>query len=61
MIGKRDIVVTIVYTSDYTNGTGKINELTVRTSADTEIVEYPTLLGILEMAKEKFIRMGDRK
>lgn len=61
MIGKRDIVITIVYTSDYTNGVGEITDFKIKSSSK-DIVEYPMILGVLDMAKEKFIKdMGENK
>lgn len=60
MIGKRDITITITYTSDYTNGIADITKLTVETTAPKEIIEYPTVVGILEMAKEKYAKQESR-
>lgn len=53
-IGKRDIIVSIVYSSDYTNGIGEISSINISTNSKDIMIEHPTVVGILEMAKEKF-------
>lgn len=52
-IGKRQITISVVYTSDYTKGIASV-DVEASSSDPKEMVEFPTVVGILEMAKEKF-------
>ena len=51
MIGKKEVTIVIKYVCDYSNGISTIDDVKVGTTAKDDIVEYPTLLGILDMAK----------
>lgn len=59
MIGKKEVTLVVKYVCDYSSGMSYIADVKVGTSADNDVVEYPTLLGILDMAKNYIHNVND--